>query len=255
MTAVDLIEAGSGVWLARGRDVNWSLLVDGTDVTLIDAGYPGYADAVRESLDRIGRSWNDVAGVLVTHAHVDHVGGLPTLLIARDVPVYAAGAELPNLLGRRHESAGTGEVLRHVFGHGVLPWAVRIMRAGATEAVEVPSATSFDLVHSATDGSLDLPGRPVPVPTPGHTSGHTAYLVPAAGAVATGDTLCTGHALSPADGPQLLEPWFDHDRAAVVAALDTLAGLDADVVLPGHGSLLREPIATAAATARTRAAA
>ncbi len=89
--------------------------------------------------------------------------------------------------------------------------------------------------------------------TPGHTSGHTAYLVPSAGAVATGDTLCTGHALSRVDGPQLLEPWFDHDRFGVVTALDTLAALDAGVILPGHGPLLTAPIAEAAATARERA--
>ena len=249
---LEVVDAGAGVWLARGRDVNWTLLVEGTDVTLIDAGYPGYADAVRESVERIGRSWSDVVGVLVTHGHVDHIGGLPTLLIARDVPVHCSAAELPNLVGQRHESAGTGDVVRHVFGHGVLPWAVRILRVGGSEVVEVPSATSFDPLRTSGSGGLDLPGRPVPVPTPGHTSGHTAYLVPSAGAVATGDTLCTGHALSRTDGPQLLEPWFDHDRAAVVGQLDTLAALDADVLLPGHGPLLRTPIATAAATARER---
>ena len=252
--SVDLTEAGSGVWLARGRDVNWVLLVEGTDVTLVDAGYPGYADAVRESLDRIGRSWDDVTAVLVTHAHIDHVGGLSTLRIARDVPVHASRAELPNLIGERHESAGTGEVVRHLFGHGVLPWALRIARSGATEDVDVPTGQSFDLVHAGDDGALDLPGHPVPVATPGHTSGHTAYLLPAVGAVATGDTLCTGHALSRTEGPQLLEPWFDHDRTAVVAALDTLAALDAGVILPGHGPLLRAPIADAARQAAATAA-
>ena len=97
------------------------------------------------------------------------------------------------------------------------------------------------------------PDGPSRSATPGHTSGHTAYLVPAAGAVATGDTLCTGHALSRDEGPQLLPSWFDHDRAAVVAALDTLAALDAGVLVPGHGPLLGTPIAEACAVARERA--
>ncbi|MDG9423141.1 hypothetical protein OLF92_11705, partial [Streptococcus pneumoniae] len=37
-----------GVHVAAGPDVNWTLLVDGTDVTLIDSGYPRYVGAVIE---------------------------------------------------------------------------------------------------------------------------------------------------------------------------------------------------------------
>lgn len=251
MTALlGVTEVADGVWCARGRDVNWTLLVEGSAVTVVDAGYPGYVDAVRESLDAIGSSWGDVAAVLVTHAHVDHVGALPALLRDAAVPVYAASAELPNLHGERHESAGPGDVVRHLAGHGVLPWALRITRAGGTAPGTVPSAAAF---VPAWDDALDVPGRPVPVPTPGHTSGHTAYLLRDAGALLTGDTLCTGHALSRLEGPQLLAPWFDHDRAGVLDALDTLAGLDADVVVPGHGPVLGATLAEAAAIARDRA--
>lgn len=250
--AVDVTEAAPGVWFARARDVNWVLLAEGSDVVLVDAGYPGYADAVRESLDRIGRRWSDVVAVLVTHGHVDHVGSLETLSIVRDVPVYAGADELPNLRGERHESAGPREVRRHIAQRGVLPWAARIVRVGASEPVEVSGAVALDLLRQGDDGRLDLPGRPVPVATPGHTSGHTAYLLPDAGAVVSGDTLCTGHALSAVEGPQLLPDWFDHDRAGVVASLDTLAALDADLLLPGHGALHRAPMAEAVGEARTR---
>lgn len=246
-------EVAHDVWFARGRDVNWTLLVDGTDVTVVDAGYPGYVEAVRESLDAIGRSWNDVTAVLVTHAHVDHIGALPALLRERPAPVYAAAAELPALHGEPHESAGVGDVVRHLTGHGVLPWAVRISLAGGGAAVTVPSATAFEAVRT-WDDTLDVPGHPVPVATPGHTSGHTAYLLPEVGAVATGDTLCTGHALSRDEGPQLLAPWFDHDRAGVIASLAVLADLDADILLPGHGPLLGASMAEAAEIARERVA-
>ncbi|MHA3703574.1 MBL fold metallo-hydrolase [Jatrophihabitans sp. YIM 134969] len=245
-------EVADDVWFARGRDVNWTLLVEGSAVTLVDAGYPGYAGAVRESLDAVGRSWGDVAAVLVTHGHVDHVGALPALLQDAEVPVYAGPGELANLHGERHESAGVGDVVKHLAGHGVLPWALRISRAGGSAKTTVRSATSYTTV-TAWDDALDVPGRPVPVPTPGHTSGHTAYLIPSAGAVVTGDTLCTGHALSRVEGPQLLPPWFDHDRAGVVDQLDTLAALDADIVLPGHGPVLGATLAAAADAARLTA--
>ncbi len=84
--------------------------------------------------------------------------------------------------------------------------------------------------------------------TAGHTSGHTAYLVQSVGAVATGDALCTAHAVSPTVGPQLLALMFQHGDD--VAGLAPLEDLDADVVLPGHGPVHRGPIGEAVRTAR-----
>jgi glyoxylase-like metal-dependent hydrolase (beta-lactamase superfamily II) len=79
----------------------------------------------------------------------------------------------------------------------------------------------------------------VPVPTPGHTSGHTAYHLPQVGALLTGDALVTGHPTSARRGPQLLDDVFHHDPARARAAFELLATHPADVVLPGHGPVVR----------------
>jgi glyoxylase-like metal-dependent hydrolase (beta-lactamase superfamily II) len=114
-----------------------------------------------------------------------------------------------------------------------------------TKRVSIPSAEPFP-----NDGALDVPGHPVPVPTRGHTSGHTAYLLPDVGVIVTGDELVTGHAVLPRTGPQLLPAFFNHgDPRAAVAALEHL---DADLILPGHGEPLRRPIADAVREARER---
>nr|WP_275297005.1 MBL fold metallo-hydrolase [Streptomyces cyaneogriseus] len=102
-------------------------------------------------------------------------------------------------------------------------------------------------------GALDLPGRPVPVLTPGHTRGHSAYHLRHAGAVVTGDALVSGHPTSRVRGPQLLPVMFDHERARAVHSLDVLAGLDGDLLLPGHGPAHRGPVRAAARLARERA--
>jgi glyoxylase-like metal-dependent hydrolase (beta-lactamase superfamily II) len=93
----------------------------------------------------------------------------------------------------------------------------------------------------------------VPVPTHGHTSGHTAFHLPSAGVVISGDGLITGHPLSRRDGPQVTSGFFNHDQAQTVAALDALAGLDADLLLPGHGPAHRGPVREAVAAARAAA--
>ncbi|RHW25464.1 MBL fold metallo-hydrolase [Nocardioides immobilis] len=243
---MDVITVDSDVFLCRGRDVNWVLLREGTDLTLVDTGYPGYAEQVEESVRRIGGRPEDVRGILVTHGHVDHIGGLAHFHDAFGTPVFAHPAEVPHVRRDHLEQATPIQVARNSHRRGVLPWSLRIMRAGALQDVAFA-----DVQPVPADEPLDLPGRPVPVPTPGHTTGHTAYLVPSAGAVATGDGLCTGHATSPTAGPQLLPKMFQHGDD--VAGLSPLDGLDADTVLPGHGAVHRGPIGEAVRAAREAA--
>lgn len=246
MSALEVVTVHGDVFLCRGRDVNWVILRDGSDLTLIDTGYPAYASVVEESVRQIGGRPEDIRGIVVTHGHVDHIGGLARFHETYGTPVFAHPDEVPHVRREHLEQATPGQVLRNVHRPGVLPWSLRITRAGAMRDV------TFADVQPLTPGApLDLPGRPVPVATAGHTSGHTAYFVPAAGVVATGDGLCTAHATSPTVGPQLLARMFQHGDDA--AGLSPLEGLDADVVLPGHGPVHRGPIGEAVRTARESA--
>ena len=90
-----------------------------------------------------------------------------------------------------------------------------------------------------TSTSSTCPAVRFPVATPGHTSGHTAYLVPGARVLLTGDALVTGHALSSTTGPQELMGFFHHDLDVMDASLDVIAEVDADAIIPGHGPVYR----------------
>lgn len=229
------------VFLGRGTAVNWVLLREGRDLTLIDGGYPRDAGAVVAAIERIGHRIEDVAAVLITHAHVDHIGGLPGVLAGRDVPVLAHPLELPNVRGAVHEQASVADVVRASWRPRGARWLARIARAGGAAHVRIPQVRPFP-----QDGPLDLPGRPTPVLSSGHTSGHTAYLLEEAGIVVTGDALVTGHPLSRVRGPQLLPDFFSHDPEAAARALADVAAQPADVVLPGHGDRWQGDLATAA---------
>ncbi|WP_344196953.1 MBL fold metallo-hydrolase [Aeromicrobium alkaliterrae] len=240
----DMFRIGKDEFCVEGTAVNWILLREGRDLTLIDAGYPGDVAALEASIAEIGHRPEDVRAVLVTHAHVDHVGALNHLHERYGTPALMHPDEVPNATGERHESATPTDVAKRAWRPAVARWSLRITRAGATQHPVVAHAAAF-----AADGPLDLPGRPVPVHVPGHTSGSTAYLLPEAGAVATGDALVTGHPLLRRPGPQLLPSFFDHDPDRAVAALDVIGRLDADLVLPGHGDPWRGDLALAATRA------
>lgn len=58
---------------------------DGSCV-LIDCGF--FLAQVRRRLARLGRSPADLAGILLTHEHADHVGGIARLAHAHRIPVW-----------------------------------------------------------------------------------------------------------------------------------------------------------------------
>ena len=233
-------QVADGVFAARGTDVNWVLVRDGTDLTLIDAGYPGDTAAVVASIREIGSRPEDVRAILLTHAHVDHIGAANQFHDAYGTPVYTDAIEVAHAHRDYLEQASPMDVAKRAWRPGVLAWSLRITRAGATRHVAVPSAQRFP-----ASGALDLPGRPVPVATHGHTSGHSAYYLPEAGAVVTGDALVTAHPTSSRRGPQLLAGWFNQSSSQARAALEDLGRLDAELLLPGHGDPWRGPMSAA----------
>jgi glyoxylase-like metal-dependent hydrolase (beta-lactamase superfamily II) len=229
-----ITEVTGNVFAVEGHAANWTLIAEGDALTLVDAGYPGYHDDVLASISEIGHRLDDVEAVLITHAHIDHIGSLPRLLEKHRVPVLLSPTEAPHARREYLEQAGTTDVVRNLWRPRVLPWALHMVQNGAMNDPGVPEATDFGDVDV-----LDVPGRPVPIATPGHTSGHTAYLVPGARVLLTGDALVTGHPLSPTTGPQELMGFFHHDHDAMAASLDVIAQVDVDVIVPGHGPVHR----------------
>lgn len=89
MVRVRFLGTGAGV-LAGGRSQSILIVEDGERVLLIDAGQPLPRRLYEEGVDP-----RRVGGVLVTHAHPDHLMGLPGLLyelealgVDRSPPIY-----------------------------------------------------------------------------------------------------------------------------------------------------------------------
>ncbi|WP_406327482.1 MBL fold metallo-hydrolase [Streptomyces sp. NBC_00203] len=240
-----IVEAAAGVHLVHGSNTNWVILTDGDAVTLVDTGYPGDREEVLASLDALGHSPEAVSAVLITHAHNDHLGSAEYLSGTFGIPVYLHEAEVPHARREFLHQVSVGQVMRQAWRPGVLPWALHAIKSGGTADVRMTRPEAFP-----AEGPLDLPGRPVPVHTPGHTPGHCVYHLPDAGIVISGDALVSGHPTSRIRGPQLLPAMFDAERAGALASLKRIEALSADVLLPGHGSVHRGPVHEAAQRAQ-----
>jgi glyoxylase-like metal-dependent hydrolase (beta-lactamase superfamily II) len=119
------------------------------------------------------------------------------------------------------------------------------LRNGGMRTPKVAAVTTF-----GADDELDLPGRPRIVHTPGHSNGHVAFHFPDRGALLAGDALCTHNPLTGRDGPQIMSGAFSVSSAQAMASLDRLEGLEAGVLLVGHGDPWTGGVAAAVARAR-----
>jgi glyoxylase-like metal-dependent hydrolase (beta-lactamase superfamily II) len=147
--------------------------------------------------------------------------------------VLAHQDEVPNASGGRTEQATARVVLRRAWRWPVLRWSLDIVRLGATRVDRVQQVSGFGAE------TLDVPGRPVTIHTPGHTSGHCCLHLPDRGVLLVGDALMTEHAVCRQQGPQLLPAFFNTDDALARRSLETLRPIEADVVVPGHGHPFR----------------
>jgi glyoxylase-like metal-dependent hydrolase (beta-lactamase superfamily II) len=226
--------------------VNWTLITDGNGVMLIDAGFPGNRDDVLASLGQLGFGVDDLRAILLTHAHIDHFGSAIWFAKTHGTPVYCHAAEVGHSKREYLEQVGAADILPHLWQPRFLKWTLAISRKGGMVRDGIPTTQAL-----TQDVAAGLPGKPMAIPTPGHTGGHCSFVVD--GVLVSGDALVTGHPLLTRGGPQLLPDMFNHDQDGCVRSLSALGMLDNQVLLPGHGPVWRGSIREAAEKAEALA--
>jgi glyoxylase-like metal-dependent hydrolase (beta-lactamase superfamily II) len=227
-----------------GSDVvNWYVVEADGRLTVVDAGLPAFWDQFAPALARIGRSPDDVAALVLTHAHADHTG-VAGRLHDRGVPVYLHAAD--------HEMLRTGKqqkrdssLLPHLRRTGAWRLFWYMGRNGGLKPPKIE-----DPIAVADGDELDLPGRPRVIHTPGHTLGHCAVHFSGPGALLVGDLLCTWNPLTGRIGPQIMPSAFNNSSEQSLGSLDRIERLQASVVLPGHGEPWTQGVEAAVARAR-----
>jgi glyoxylase-like metal-dependent hydrolase (beta-lactamase superfamily II) len=227
--------------------VNWYLLEEGGKVTIVDAGCPAFNRQLEPALREIGRSLGDVEAIVLTHAHIDHVGFSQRLQDERGTPVYAHELEVPQATtGKPPKTEGSWALalLKHRTARRVIS---HIVRNGGARRPKVARVTPFK------DGDqLDVPGSLRVVSTPGHSPGHCLLQVPTEGAAFLGDALCGWSTVTGEQGPILPPPEFSNSMAQARASLERIAAVDAQTLYFGHGDPWSQGAAAAVAQARAK---
>lgn len=83
--------------IASGSSGNCTYITDEKTGILIDTGVS--LKKINAGLDELGTSLDDISAILITHEHIDHVGGLGVLLRKKEIPVYATGGTIRGIRG------------------------------------------------------------------------------------------------------------------------------------------------------------
>jgi len=217
------MEIAPGIHRLGPGIVNCYLLEEQGGVTVVDAGAPGYWDDLPRELAAMGRRIDDVKALVLTHAHLDHIGFAERLRRENGVPVHVHTADVP--LTRKPQTPKFEGKIRFA--------ALRFVAFAVTHGMLRNPPPILEVSTFADGDTIDVPGRPRVIHVPGHSEGSAALLVASRDAVFIGDAIVTLDVMAGATGPRLSP--FNADRRRAFESLARLEGLSARLVLPGHG--------------------
>lgn len=186
-------------------------------LTLLDAGIPPAGGWIINQLKKAGHELTAVKRIIVTHAHPDHVGGIPLLK-------KETGAEL--LVPEGERAVFDGEMAPPLPPREDLRGLKKLIR---------PSTMFTDMKADRTiqDGDvLPVWGGLHAVAAPGHAPGHMAYWQPERRILFCGDAIFRM--------PRLRLPYsfLTVNMAENKRTIRKLIELDPEIVCFGHGKPL-----------------
>jgi glyoxylase-like metal-dependent hydrolase (beta-lactamase superfamily II) len=237
-------DVAPGVHRIEDAYTNLYLVEGGDRITVVDAGVPPSWELLVDALSELGRGPDDVAAVVLTHAHFDHVGFAERARTTLGVPVWVHENDVP-LAHRPLQYTRLRSPLRYLRHREALPVFAGLARRRAFFPPPVQAVRRF------SDGVLDVPGTPRVVPTPGHTHGHCSLHLPDRDTLIAGDAVVTLDPYTGRRGPRIVARAATADPERARASLDAIAATGARTILCGHGEPWREGAEAIVARARS----
>ncbi|WP_100374821.1 MBL fold metallo-hydrolase [Bacillus sp. FJAT-45037] len=176
-------------------------------VYIVDTGMSFMAKRILKEAEKIG----EPKGILLTHGHSDHVGGLKKILDNYKLPVYSHTLDIKYMEGKE-------------------PFP------GRNKKENLVAPGTVKPLSQREDGTLKAIGNLVPYHTPGHSPGHVSYYHPI-------DRVLIGGDLFTSKKGKLRPPikMFTADMRQAVESAKIVKELKPIVVSICHGEDIQHP--------------
>jgi hydroxyacylglutathione hydrolase len=207
--------------------LNCHLLIGAHACVLVDTGLPGSEHKIGRALARHGRTFRDIALIIITHAHVDHAGSAARLRELSGAPILAHEGDLDYYLQKK---------AMHFCSTG---WFGRLfLRTGLILQPYTPFLPDI-LLKDAEEHALTAYGLHGSVRhTPGHTAGSVSVRLEGGDAM-VGDLLASGVLLGGiVRTGRAQRPPFEDNPDLVAHALQGMIDAGVQRFHIGHGERL-----------------
>lgn len=200
------------------RFVN-AFLICAERTILVDTGLPGSAETILGAMKQHNVDPKAISLILITHAHIDHMGSACDLRERIGVPVAVHESEV------RAVRTGIPPELNPINFWG------RLMRGSIERRTTRGLEPDIAIIRGMGLAEFGIEGKVIE--TPGHTAGSVSVLLPGVGVIA-GDLL-SGHFLH---REKPMQPPFQEDLGQVRESIKKVLQHQPATIYVGHGGPL-----------------
>jgi glyoxylase-like metal-dependent hydrolase (beta-lactamase superfamily II) len=211
------------LYSVKNRLLGRVYLIEGeSGLTLVDTSMPGSVSAIEADLQSAGLKLAEVRHILITHAHIDHIGGLSGI----QKRIAELGGKVTTYV--RHKDAqitrsGSPPVLP---AKDTLDPLQRMAQGNGNPSP--PATVDVELTDHQTLDHI-LPGLTV-IPEPGHTYGQVGYYW------ASQKLMLCGDLVANIFGFRRPFPAFTPDMAEAYRSMRRVSQMDVETLCFGHGN-------------------
>ncbi len=196
------------------------ILIAEEELTLIDTGVRGSFSKIIKFIRSLGHSIEEITLIILTHNHLDHIGGLAELRKFTTAKVAIHKADISDDINSQSSYPGVMRKLLHIPSLSPLRPFVCV------------NSNEVDIQLEGGETLSPLGGLKV-IHTPGHTPGSISLFSPQRKLLIVGDALRTWH-----DTIRLPPKLVSADLTQAIDSVKHLAQLDFDIICFGHGKPL-----------------
>lgn len=148
----------------HGNIIHPTLLWDQEIAVLIDTGFTGQIEDLREEMEKVGVSFDKLKVIILTHQDIDHIGSLPEIL---------------------QECGSTIKVYAHELDKPYIQGDLPLLKDGHIE--NPPKGKVKDTLIDGQE--LSYCGGIRVIHTPGHTPGHVSLYLKQSKTLIAGDSM------------------------------------------------------------------